>query len=276
VIGGDRRFLSDHFARVTAEVLAGNRFEVLLAAEPTPTPAVSLAVTTRHAVGGVMITASHNPPIFNGFKLKAHYGGSADPALCRGVEAMLDRHPVRSKAFAQATQSGQVLVRDLRPAHYRAIKRLVDFPLIARSRLRFAHDALFGVGAGCFEDLLRGTSCRVTTLNGEHNPGFGGLNPEPVPQNYALGAAYLRRHPHDFCLVTDGDADRIGGMDGHGGPLTTHQLICLLLHHFGGLDGGGCPAVAAFRHRPHSRSLSRTASRRAEGVASQNSLFLGQ
>src|SRR6185436_15137412 len=120
---------------------------------------------------------------------------------------------------------------DVRPAHYAAIKKLVNFPLIARSRLRFAHDALFGVGAGCFSELLAGTSCRVTTLNGQHDPNFGGINPEPVPQNYGPSSAWLRRHPHDLCLVTDGDADRVGGMDGRGRPLTTHQIICLLLYH---------------------------------------------
>src|SRR5262249_11469644 len=126
----------------------------------------------------------------------------------------------------------QVVVRDLRAAHFAAIKKLVDFKLIARSRQRFAHDAMFGVGAGCFSQLLSGTTCSVTTLNAEHNPLFGGINPEPIPKNYAASAAYLHTHPHDIYLVTDGDADRIGGMDGRGNALSTHQLICLLLHHF--------------------------------------------
>jgi phosphomannomutase len=107
----------------------------------------------------------------------------------------------------------------------------VDFKLIAKSKLRFAHEALFGVGAGCFEELLAGTTCKVTTLNGAHDPLFGGINPEPIEKNYGRSAAYLKKHPHDICLVTDGDADRVGGMDGRGNYLTTHQLICLLLHH---------------------------------------------
>src|SRR5215471_6673281 len=91
IIGYDRRFLSDEFARRVAEVLAANRFEVVLTPEPTPTPAVSLAVKQQKAIGGVMITASHNPPMFNGFKLKSHYGGSAEPDTCQAVEALLDR-----------------------------------------------------------------------------------------------------------------------------------------------------------------------------------------
>jgi phosphomannomutase len=232
IVGYDRRFLSDQFGRRVAEVLAGNGLEVVLSNCPTPTPAVSFAVKTQKAAGGVVITASHNPPKFNGFKIKAHYGGSAEAPLCQAVERLLDQNPVRAMAAEEAIRAGRLKVRDLRPALFRAIKGMVDFKLIARSRLRFAHEALFGVGAGCFEELLRGTTCRVTTLDGRHDPNFGGVNPEPVAQNYAASSAWLQKHPHDICLVTDGDADRVGGMDGRGRPLTTHQIICLLLHHF--------------------------------------------
>jgi phosphomannomutase len=225
IIGYDRRFLSDQFARRTAEVFAGNDFDVVLTSSPTPTPAVSFAVKARKAIGGVMITASHNPPRFNGFKLKAHFGGSAEPATCMAVESVLDKNPVRA-----SIQNG-INTSDLKSAHYAAIKKLVDFKLIARSKLRFAHDALFGVGAGCFAELLVGTTCKVTTLNAEFDPNFGGINPEPVIQNYSRSAAFLRKHPHDICLVTDGDADRVGGMDGRGNYLSTHQIICVLLKH---------------------------------------------
>ena len=228
IVGYDRRFLSDQFAAHTAAIFAGNDFEVILTTQPTPTPAVSYAVKAQKAVGGVMITASHNPPAFNGFKLKAHYGGSAETATCQAVEALIDKHPVRAIANGMKTS---IISRDIRPAHYRAVKKLVDFKRIARSKLRFAHDALYGVGAGCFEELLAGTTCKVTTLNGRHDPNFGGINPEPVQENYTASAAWLKRHPHDLCLVTDGDADRVGGMDGRGNYLSTHQIICLLLHH---------------------------------------------
>ena len=238
VIGFDRRFFSDQFATCAAEVFAGNGYQVVLTPEPTPTPAVSYAVKARQAVGGVMITASHNPPSFNGFKLKSHYGGSSDPETCQAVEACVDRSPVRTVNLAEAIRSRQVFVRDVRPEHYAAVRRLVDFPLIAKSGLRFAHDALFGVAAGCFEELLAGTTCKVTTLNGAHDVLFGGINPEPVEANYGRSAAYLREHPHDLCLVTDGDADRVGGMDGRGGYVTTHQLICLLLRHLHVNRGG--------------------------------------
>ncbi len=232
VVGYDRRFLSEQFAARVAEILAGNGFVVTLTDRPTPTPSVSFEVKRQKAVGGVMITASHNPPAFNGFKLKAWYGGSAESGICQAVEKRIDATPVKALPLAEARRARKVVVKDIRAAHYAAIKRLVDFPLIAKSGLRFAHEALFGVGAGCFDELLAGTTCRVTTLNGEHDPNFGGINPEPIARNYARSAAYLRKHPHDLCLVTDGDADRVGGMDGRGNPLTTHQVICLLLRHY--------------------------------------------
>jgi phosphomannomutase len=235
VIGFDRRFFSDRFARITAEVFAGNDFQVVLTPEPVPTPSVSFAVKNLGAVGGVMITASHNPPIFNGFKLKSHFGGSSGPEECQAVEKLLDA--TAQKQIANH-KSKIVNFLDVRPAHFAAIKRLVDFKLIAKSKLRVAHDALFGVGAGVFESLLARTSCTVTTLNGKHDVLFGRICPEPLPKNYALGGAQLRRNPHDICLVTDGDADRIGAMDGRGNPLTNQQVIALLLHHLVRNRGG--------------------------------------
>ncbi|MEI9866385.1 MAG: phosphoglucomutase/phosphomannomutase family protein [Limisphaerales bacterium] len=232
VIGFDRRFFSDRFAQTSAEVFAGNGFEVILTPEPVPTPSVSFAVKNLKAIGGVMITASHNPPSFNGFKLKSHYGGSSDSETCKAIEGYIDRNPVKSTPLAAAVKARRIKIVDVRPAHYAALKKLVDFKLIAKSKLRFAHEALFGVGAGCFEQLLAGTTCKVTTLNETHDVMFGGINPEPIEKNYVKSQAYLKKHPHDICLVTDGDADRVGGMDGRGNYLSTHQIICLLLHHF--------------------------------------------
>jgi phosphomannomutase len=232
VVGYDRRFLSDQFASRVAEVLMGNGLQVVLTPVPTSTPAVSFAVKKMRAVGGVMVTASHNPPAFNGFKLKAWYGGSAEPAMCQAVESRLDKAPVKSLSLVDGKRQRLLRLQDIRPAHYEAIKRLVDFKAIASSQIRFAHEALYGVGAGCFDTLLAGTTCQVTTLNGEHDPNFGGINPEPIAKNYARSQAYLAKNPHDICLVTDGDADRVGGMDGRGNLLSTHQIICLLLKHF--------------------------------------------
>ena len=225
VVGYDRRFLSDEFARATAEALASNGYNVTLTNQPTPTPAVSYAVKAQGGAGGVMITASHNPPAFNGFKLKASYGGSAESTICAGVESLLDQTTASNGA------KGTITTEDISADYFRALKKLVNFPLISKSGLKFAHEALYGVGAGCFDRLLKGTTCTVTTLNGAHDPNFGGINPEPIARNYVKSAAYLKKHPHDLCLVTDGDADRVGGMTGRGDYLSTHEIICLLVMH---------------------------------------------
>src|SRR5208282_5255740 len=135
--------LSDAFGKRVAEVFAGNGYHVVLTPEPTPTPAVSYAVKAQQAIGGVMITASHNPPAFNGFKLKSWFGGPADPAACQEVESFLDRNPVRAQDLNLAAKEGRAVVKDIRPAYYAAMKTLVDFKLIAKSKLRFAHEALF-------------------------------------------------------------------------------------------------------------------------------------
>ena len=272
VVGFDRRFFSDRFAQTAAEVLAGNGFQVILTPEPTPTPSVSFAAKRLRAVGGVMITASHNPPIFNGFKLKSYYGGSSSPAECQAVESFLDKnpiqralHPIGCEEGGRRSGEGNIVIQDVRPAHYTALKQLVDFKLIAKSKLRFAHDALFGVGAGCFEQLLAGTTCKVTTLNARHDVLFGGINPEPIEKNYGPTQKFLRAHPHDLCLVTDGDADRVGGMDGRGHALTTHQIICLLLHHVIVNRCGGLVGVQTLACQDRStlkRELQRTPARR--------------
>lgn len=245
IVGYDRRFLSEQFGIRVAEVFAGNGFEVELGKGPMPTPSVSLAVKQRQAAGGVVITASHNPPIFNGYKIKSNHGGAANTALCNGVERMLDGQPVRALPLAEAIKARKIRLRDLRPAHFSMVRRLVDFKAIARSGLRIAHEALYGVGAGCFETLLADTNCRVVTLHAGHDPLFGGLTPEPIPKNYGQARAWLRRNPQDLCLVTDGDADRIGAMDGGGGLLSTHNIMCLLLNHIVRRRGGSGVVVKA-------------------------------
>ncbi|RME95768.1 MAG: phosphoglucomutase/phosphomannomutase family protein [Verrucomicrobia bacterium] len=232
VVGYDTRFLSAEFAQAAAEVLAAGGIEVVLASCPTPTPAVSWAVRQLRAAGGIMITASHNPPRFNGFKLKAAFGGSADAAFCRAVESRWREEAAERMPLEEARRAGRVRVRDLRPAHLRQVRRVADWEAVGRRGWRIAHDAMHGVGAGGFEALLAGTACRVTTLRAEPDPLFGGVNPEPIPRYYGPTVRWLRRNPQDVCLVTDGDADRIGALTGRGAPLTTHQVISLVLDHF--------------------------------------------
>lgn len=229
VIGYDRRFLSDKFARTSAEVFASNGFEVLLSDNPLPTPAVSFTVRKMNCRGGVVFTASHNPPIYNGFKVKAYYGGPASEIETSEIEKFLDCSPVRINQSRE--EENLIKTVDLKARYLNAIKKRIDMRLIASARLKIAHDALFGTGAGCFNTLLKNTGCEVTSLNDRHDPLFGGIRPEPIPENYASTSKWLKKHPHDICLVTDGDADRIGALDNHGEPLSAHQVICLILYH---------------------------------------------
>lgn len=229
VVGADRRFLSPEFAATVAREFAAAGFEVILGADAVPTPAVSHAVRRLGAVGGVMITASHNPPRFNGYKLKAAYGGPAGGELAKAIEARLEDSDPEPPASCPG--EGRVRVRDLVGPYVSAVRRQVDLGRLRRVELRVAHDAMHGTGAGVLEAVVRGTRCRVTSLRGERDPMFGGINPEPIARNYAATARWLRSHPHDLCLVTDGDADRLGLMDGRGRALTTHQAIGLVLHH---------------------------------------------
>ncbi len=232
VVGYDRRFLSNEFAVTTAEVLAGNGYNVLLSNCPVPTPAVSWHTSHEKCRAGIMITASHNPSRFNGFKLKLHHGGPADPTTCRAVENLIRTNPVRATPLKAARSKKLIITKDLLPQYLKALKRFVNFELISKAKLSFAHEALFGVGAGCFDRILENTNCKIRTFNGDHDPNFGGICPEPIEKNYQISQTALRSKPADFCVVTDGDADRIGGMDGHGNALTTHQIISLLLQHY--------------------------------------------
>ena len=232
VIGFDRRFLSNEFAQTVAEVLTGNGFEVVLSDSSIPTPAVSWLVSKLKGRAGVMITASHNPARFNGIKLKLHHGGPADSGTCSTVESLIGKSPVRSVTLEKARAKKLLKIQNFKARYFNALRKMVNFKLISKSGLHLAHDALFGVGAGCFEEILEGTNCEVRTFNAEHDPDFGGLSPEPIERNYTRSREALQKNPADFCLVTDGDADRIGGMDGRGNALTTHQIICLLLEHF--------------------------------------------
>jgi len=231
VVGFDRRFLSNEFAILTAEVLAGNGFHVLLSKSPVPTPAVSWHVAHGKCRAGIMITASHNPARFNGYKVKLHHGGPAEPKTCTAIENLLGTNPVRTTPLKTGQTKKLIRIVDLTPRYFKALKRLVNFEVIAKSKLNFAHEALFGVGAGCFDQILENTNCKIRTFNGNHDPNFGGICPEPIDKNYCNSRTFLKNNPADFCLVTDGDADRIGGMDGYGNTLTTHQIICLLLEH---------------------------------------------
>ena len=224
LVGFDGRFLSAQFARAASEVLAGNGFRVLLMDRPFPTPYVSFEVRRLRLAGGIVITASHNPPLFNGFKVKAHFGGSASPAITSEIEKHLGQAPIRRSAEGiEVVSPGTEYVTHL--------KALVDWDCIASSNLKVVVDSMHGAGARVLEDILRGTSCRVETIRGTLDPLFGGISPEPMmPQLQPLAERVVQTHSH-VGVATDGDADRLGVVDETGRFLNTLQVLPLLLLH---------------------------------------------
>ncbi len=218
IVGYDNRFLSEVYARLVGEVLAGNGIEALYPPVAVPTPAVSYAVRHRKLCGAVMITASHNPPQFNGYKLKAEFAGPATPEICAQVEARVDANPVQRREGIEPY--------DPRPAHVAVLKRMVDLPAIRRARLRPVFDSMHGCGARVLETLVGGT-----TIRAERDALFGGVNPEPIARNLgALSAAVKQARAH-VGLATDGDADRLGVVDERGRYVSIQLVFAMLLLH---------------------------------------------
>ena len=236
VVGFDTRFLSDRYAAEVARVMAGNGIVAHLTRADAPTPAVSHAVVHRGAAAGVMITASHNPPRYNGVKLKAAFGGSALPEQARQVERILARNQERARGpnvmdYEKALEAG--LIRRFDPAwtYYEHLTGLVDLDTISGGELGVIADAMYGSARKCFADMLARTRCRVREIRGEMNPGFGGIHPEPVARYLNALSAAIRAEQADVGLATDGDGDRIGAMDAHGNFVNPHHIFVLVLRH---------------------------------------------
>jgi len=236
VVGFDTRFLSDRYATDVARVLAGNGYTVHLAHADAPTPAISLAVRDLKAIAGVMITASHNAPRYNGVKLKASYGGSALPDQCRRVEVYLSDNESRGRGpnlmdFERATAQG--LIRRFNPttAYFDHLRTLINFDLIASRAPRVVVDSMYGAGRGQIKGILQGTGCEVFEIRGEMNPGFGGVHPEPIARYLGPLAGAIASGHGELGVATDGDADRIGAMDGRGQYVDPHKIMALALRY---------------------------------------------
>lgn len=240
VVGFDTRFLSDRYAITVSNVLAANGLAVYLSKADCPTPALSFAVKQLAAQGGVMITASHNPPRYNGIKVKAAFGGSALPATMKQIEARISdlQGSGRAALYAEpvwqentTAQAGEVVRFDPLPAYLTHLRTLIDFSAIARSSLRVAIDPMYGAGRGYIARWLRELGVMVAEIHGDMNPGFGRLHPEPIGRNLQALADMIRRDGYDLGLATDGDADRIGAMDARGEFVSPHQIFALALRH---------------------------------------------
>ena len=248
VVGYDTRFLSDRYAIEVARVLAGNGYKVHLAQSDAPTPVISYSVRNLGAVAGVMITASHNAPRYNGVKLKAAYGGSALPEQCRQVEVYLNDNEQRGRGpnlmdYEQARETGLLQRFNPLPSYYEHLRKLINFDVIAENPQRVVVDSMYGSGRGVIKGILQGTGCEVVEIRGEMNPGFGGVHPEPIAQYLGPLASAVSTGMGDLGLATDGDADRIGAMDGRGHFVDPHKIMALALRYLVEKRGWKGPVV---------------------------------
>jgi alpha-D-glucose phosphate-specific phosphoglucomutase len=236
VIGFDTRFLSDRFAIETARVMAANGIVVWLSRADAPTPAISYNVIDKKAAAGIVITASHNAPRYNGFKLKASYGGSATKEQAALVEKQLQvieregREP-RIMDYQQAMATNWIRRFDPTWVYYQHLSEFINLDKINDRELRIVTDSMYGSGRGALRMILSRTRTDVTEIRGDLNPGFGGIHPEPIVKHLTeLNAAIQRAHA-EVGLATDGDADRIGAVDALGNFVDPHTIFSLVLRH---------------------------------------------
>jgi alpha-D-glucose phosphate-specific phosphoglucomutase len=249
VIGYDTRFASEDFAAAAAEVVAGNKIKVYLCPRATPTPAISFGVVAKQAGGAIIITASHNPATWNGFKYKSGDGSSAPPEITNEIEKYISlaiptgniwQMPL-NKALAQ----GLVEYLDLAPIYIDQLTRLIDLDELRQARLKIVFDPMYGAGAGYMKRLLDGGAIELLEINSERNPLFPGIKPEPIAANLAKLSATVREQGASVGLATDGDADRLGIMDEKGGFLTQLQVFALLALYMLEVRGERGPIVKA-------------------------------
>lgn len=231
-VGYDTRFLSDQYADTIAQVLAANGIKVILSNHSIPTPVLSYSIKNKKLNGGVMVTASHNPPKFNGIKIKAHYAGSADLAITQEVERRLNQNEVKIISKDEALKSGRLEIADLSPDYLKFARSYLNIPLFKKTKYRILHDVMHGTGNGYVNKILEGTPNKVTIFRGEANPLFGGINPEPIPINMQATVAEMKKRIHDLAIVTDGDADRIALVRPDGRIILPGEILCLILLHF--------------------------------------------
>ena len=246
LVGYDRRFASELFAQRTAEVFAGNGIVTDLFAHDVPTPLVSFEVKRRGLAGGVMITASHNPPEFNGYKFKAPYGGSATPRITNEIEKLVGATKPQRMLFGEAQQQGLVNVITPPDDYRRHIESVIAINELRNADALVIADPMHGTGGRWVETLLGGGKLRVETIHAERDPLFGGVLPEPMPWNLELTARTVRERGALMAVVTDGDADRVGALDERGEYINTHQILMIMLLHLARNKGWRGSVVRTF------------------------------
>ncbi|ARU61996.1 hypothetical protein CBW65_14025 [Tumebacillus avium] len=236
VIGFDNRFLGNLFAERVAEVLAGNGISVLLCDAPAPTPAVASMIVSHGLAGAVMVTASHNPPEYNGIKFIPEYAGPATPEITDEItryvrEVESGRIHVHVTPYARASRAGTILAVSPRESYGKMLKKVVDGELIRKAGLKVVLDLMHGAGIGYLEPILQELGVEVLAcLRNTPDPMFGGSLPEPSAERLKELARLTKEKGADLGLALDGDADRFGILDGSGEYVTPNEVLALLTH----------------------------------------------
>jgi phosphomannomutase len=247
VLGHDCRFGGELFAETVAKVLCAKGVKVFLARGFVSTPMISLGTLHATADLGVIITASHNPPSYNGFKLKGSYGGPLSPSDVNEIERIIP--PVSTLNISNASleeyrSAGLLEYLDLEDLYIQHVRKNFDLDSIRNSKLVLAYDAMFGAGQNVMKKLFPD----ITMLHCDDNPGFHGQAPEPIHKNLLEFSELIKSRGDINCgLVTDGDADRIGMYDSKGNFVDSHHIILLLIHYlykYKGLRGKVCTAFS--------------------------------
>jgi phosphomannomutase len=238
VIGHDCRFGGEMFAQATAQVMAAHGIKVSLAKGFVSTPMVSLGVVKTKSDLGVVITASHNPHTYNGFKLKSNYGGPSLPSQIAEVEALIpDNFNTSLPSLIEMEQSGKLAYVDLETMYIKHVRKNFDLPTIKNSGVKVAYDAMFGAGQSAMKKILP----KCVFLHCDNNPGFHGQAPEPIDRNLTLLSETIKKNPKiGLGIANDGDADRIGMFDEDGLFVDSHHILLLLLlylHKYKGMNG---------------------------------------
>jgi len=231
VVGYDTRFLSDKYAELVACVLAANGIKVILALRPTPTPSVSFYIRHRNLLGGIMITASHNPGRYNGIKYKNHFGSSVVKDVTDKMESRLFKTKVRFITKDEGVKKGLIKYEDIVPVHIRSVKEYARLDILKHSDYKVLVDSMNGTGANLIEEALKETNIKVKTVNGHRDAYFGGRPPEPNERVLATTGEMVKKGRFHLGLATDGDADRLGVILPDGKVISGHKVMTLLLLH---------------------------------------------
>jgi phosphomannomutase len=233
VIGYDARFMSREFAEVVAATVANAGIKVKLSDSIATTPAISLLTKEENAACGIVITASHNPYNWNGFKIKGEFGGPAFPETIDKVEKelakimKLKKLPPQKKSFRQLLEKGTISYISMKQRYLDDLMTKLDFDLIKNSGIKILYDVMHGAGQGVINNVLP----NVVRMRDDYNPSFGGTNPEPITQNLQSLMQRVKDESFHVGIATDGDADRIGAVDEFGNFVDSQRVFCLLLKY---------------------------------------------